>query len=131
MNTRTTTRASHARGGFSLLEIMIALVILALATALRFYFVSWLGERTVADIREAVQASDLFVFLLTPAALRPGAYTLTEVECARAIWRRPHRRAHRAHHDAAGTCRPRPRPAPLRRRGGCRRRSPHGSRRTT
>ena len=30
-------------------------VVLALATALRFYFVSWLGERTVADIREAVQ----------------------------------------------------------------------------
>ena len=30
-------------------------VALALATALRFYFVSWLGERTVADIREAVQ----------------------------------------------------------------------------
>ncbi len=28
---------------------------LALATALRFYFVSWLGERTVADIRRAVQ----------------------------------------------------------------------------
>ena len=28
---------------------------LALATALRFYFVSWLGERTVADIRQAVQ----------------------------------------------------------------------------
>jgi ATP-binding cassette subfamily B protein len=30
-------------------------VALAFATALRFYFVSWLGERTVADIREAVQ----------------------------------------------------------------------------
>ncbi len=29
--------------------------VLALATALRFYFVSWLGERTVADIRRAVQ----------------------------------------------------------------------------
>src|SRR3546814_2817934 len=26
-------------------------VALALATALRFYFVSWLGERTVADLR--------------------------------------------------------------------------------
>jgi len=33
----------------------LIVVILALATALRFYFVSWLGERTVADIREAVQ----------------------------------------------------------------------------
>ncbi len=33
----------------------VIVVILALATAVRFYFVSWLGERTVADIREAVQ----------------------------------------------------------------------------
>ncbi len=30
---------------------------LAIATAFRFYFVSWLGERTVADIRIAVQAN--------------------------------------------------------------------------
>ncbi len=30
-------------------------VVLALATAVRFYFVSWLGERVVADIRQAVQ----------------------------------------------------------------------------
>ncbi len=30
-------------------------VVLALATATRFYFVSWLGERVVADIRSAVQ----------------------------------------------------------------------------
>lgn len=29
-------------------------VLLALATAVRFYFVSWLGERVVADIRQAV-----------------------------------------------------------------------------
>lgn len=29
-------------------------VVLAVATAVRFYFVSWLGERTVADIRTAV-----------------------------------------------------------------------------
>ena len=28
--------------------------LLALATALRYYFVSWLGERVVADVREAV-----------------------------------------------------------------------------
>ncbi|MDZ3830326.1 MAG: ABC transporter transmembrane domain-containing protein [Sphingopyxis sp.] len=33
----------------------IIVLVLALATALRFYFVSWLGERTVADIRQAVQ----------------------------------------------------------------------------
>ena len=30
-------------------------VVLAVATAIRFYFVSWLGERTVADVRIAVQ----------------------------------------------------------------------------
>jgi ATP-binding cassette subfamily B protein len=33
----------------------LIVIALALATALRFYFVSWLGERTVADIRQAVQ----------------------------------------------------------------------------
>jgi ATP-binding cassette subfamily B protein len=32
----------------------VMVVVLALATAVRFYFVSWLGERTVADIRLAV-----------------------------------------------------------------------------
>ena len=31
-------------------------VILAIATALRFYFVSWLGERVTADIRSAIYA---------------------------------------------------------------------------
>lgn len=30
-------------------------IIMALATAVRFYFVSWLGERVVADVRIAVQ----------------------------------------------------------------------------
>jgi ATP-binding cassette, subfamily B, bacterial len=30
-------------------------IVLAMATALRFYFVSWLGERVVADVRVAVQ----------------------------------------------------------------------------
>ncbi|MBL0769862.1 ATP-binding cassette domain-containing protein [Sphingopyxis sp. DHUNG17] len=33
----------------------LIVVLLALATAVRFYFVSWVGERTVADIRQAVQ----------------------------------------------------------------------------
>ena len=36
-------------------EYLLMLVgVMALATAVRFYFVSWLGERTVADIRLAV-----------------------------------------------------------------------------
>jgi ATP-binding cassette subfamily B protein len=37
--------------------LMGIVVILAIATAVRFYFVSWLGERVVADIRMAVQAN--------------------------------------------------------------------------
>jgi ATP-binding cassette subfamily B protein len=32
-------------------------VVMAVATAVRFYFVSWLGERVVADVRAAVQAN--------------------------------------------------------------------------
>lgn len=35
--------------------LLLIVVILAFATALRFYFVSWLGERVVADLRVAVQ----------------------------------------------------------------------------
>ena len=37
--------------------LLAVVVVLAIATAFRFYFVSWLGERTVADIRIAVQAN--------------------------------------------------------------------------
>ena len=39
--------------GFRLLLVVVT--VLAMATALRFYFVSWLGERVVADFRIAVQ----------------------------------------------------------------------------
>jgi ATP-binding cassette subfamily B protein len=38
-------------------DLLGLVVILAVATAIRFYFVSWLGERTVADIRIAVQSN--------------------------------------------------------------------------
>ena len=34
--------------------LMVLVIVMALATAVRFYFVSWLGERVVADIRLAV-----------------------------------------------------------------------------
>ena len=37
--------------------LLMIVVVLALATATRFWFVSWLGERVVADIRIAVQAN--------------------------------------------------------------------------
>ena len=35
--------------------LLMIVAALALATAMRFYFVSWIGERTVADLRVAVQ----------------------------------------------------------------------------
>ncbi len=34
--------------------LLLVVVVLSFATAMRFYFVSWLGERTVADMRAAV-----------------------------------------------------------------------------
>ena len=47
--------ASNARAIAPWFELLIAVVgVLAIATAVRYYFVSWLGERTVADIRLAV-----------------------------------------------------------------------------
>ncbi|MCP3735110.1 ABC transporter transmembrane domain-containing protein [Sphingomonas sp. RP10(2022)] len=36
--------------------LLMIVAVLAVATAIRFYFVSWLGERVVADIRTTVQA---------------------------------------------------------------------------
>ena len=35
-------------------RLLLVVVMLAMATAMRYYFVSWLGERTVADFRVAV-----------------------------------------------------------------------------
>ena len=37
--------------------LLLIVLVLAIATAFRFYFVSWLGERVVADIRHQVQAN--------------------------------------------------------------------------
>ena len=47
------TNLSHIDRAFYGLFALVA--VLAVATAFRFYFVSWLGERTVADVRVAVQ----------------------------------------------------------------------------
>jgi ATP-binding cassette subfamily B protein len=48
-----------ARGGGAIgpwfEHLLVAVLVMAVATAFRFYFVSWLGERVVADVREAVQ----------------------------------------------------------------------------
>src|SRR5688572_22847352 len=35
--------------------LLLIVIVMAIATAFRFYFVSWLGERVVADLRKAVQ----------------------------------------------------------------------------
>ncbi|UVO51896.1 ABC transporter transmembrane domain-containing protein [Sphingomonas sp. SUN019] len=43
--------------------MLMIVVVLAIGTAVRFYFVSWLGERVVADIRTRVQAH---LMTLTP-----------------------------------------------------------------
>ncbi len=43
--------------------LLMIVAVLAIATAIRFYFVSWLGERVVADIRLSVQAH---LMTLTP-----------------------------------------------------------------
>ncbi|HEU4525507.1 MAG TPA: toll/interleukin-1 receptor domain-containing protein, partial [Gemmatimonadales bacterium] len=40
-------------------------------------------------IREAVAASDLFVFLVSPESVEPGSYCLTELGFAREQWPRP------------------------------------------
>jgi ATP-binding cassette subfamily B protein len=37
--------------------LLIIVLILAVATATRYYFVTWIGERVIADIRMAVQAN--------------------------------------------------------------------------
>jgi len=48
----TAGRAQMVNDYFLILVFIV--VVMAVSTALRFYFVSWLGERVVADIRKAV-----------------------------------------------------------------------------
>jgi hypothetical protein len=47
------------------------------------------GEAFHEPLREAVQAADAMVFLITPASVAVGSYTLAELEIARQRWRRP------------------------------------------
>ncbi|MEA1618915.1 ABC transporter transmembrane domain-containing protein [Erythrobacter sp. T5W1-R] len=58
--------ASTEAIGHAFQYLMMIVVILGLGTAMRFYFVSWLGERVVADIRLKVQRNLL--------RLSPGFY---------------------------------------------------------
>ena len=50
--------------------LLFLVLMMALATAVRFYFVSWLGERVVADIRLAVHRN---LLRLAPASSRRTA----------------------------------------------------------
>ena len=47
------------------------------------------GEAFHQRLREAIQSADAMVFLVTPAAVAPGSYTLAELDIARGRWRRP------------------------------------------
>jgi len=60
------TGASQAAVADSFQYLLVIVIVLAFATGMRFYFVSWIGERTVADLRRAVQRN-----LLT---LAPGFF---------------------------------------------------------
>src|SRR5262245_375916 len=46
------SRGRHEVLDFALVTLLAAVGLLAAASAARFYFVSWLGERVVADIRK-------------------------------------------------------------------------------
>ena len=56
---RVVDRGFTAGGGEAVAEafhyMLMIVAVLAVGTAVRFYFVSWLGERVVADIRRTVQ----------------------------------------------------------------------------
>src|SRR6516164_2233348 len=55
---------------------------------------SWLkpGDDYNTRIRDAFDKVEGLVFLISPDAVRPGAYTLTEVEFARERWPHPAKR---------------------------------------
>ncbi len=59
-------RANPTQIGHAFEYLLMIVAVLGLGTALRFYFVSWLGERVVADIRLKVQNNLL--------RLSPGFY---------------------------------------------------------
>lgn len=47
------------------------------------------GDAFHAPLRKAIEGSDLFVYLLSPASLEEGSYALTELEFARKRWPDP------------------------------------------
>ncbi|TPG18530.1 ATP-binding cassette domain-containing protein [Sphingomonas koreensis] len=50
-----TAHAASGQIGHYFSQLAIVVIVLAIASSARFYFVSWLGERTVADVRIAVE----------------------------------------------------------------------------
>src|ERR1700709_1651381 len=51
------TAAAGYSIGFYFWELLAMVGVLAMASSLRFYFVSWMGERVVADTRRGVQST--------------------------------------------------------------------------
>ena len=49
--------ADTSRIGIYFQGLLLVVAVLSLATAVRFFFVSWVAERTVADLRNAVHAN--------------------------------------------------------------------------
>jgi formylglycine-generating enzyme required for sulfatase activity len=47
------------------------------------------GEEYDTRIRQAIEGSHLFVFLVSPESLEPGSYTLTELDIAQKTWEHP------------------------------------------
>ena len=47
------------------------------------------GQPFDAELREAIDDCDLFIFLLTPETVAPGSYALAELGLAQARWRHP------------------------------------------
>lgn len=47
------------------------------------------GQAYHQAIRDALAASDLFIYLVSPESVAPGSYTLTELTLAQARWPRP------------------------------------------
>jgi hypothetical protein len=47
------------------------------------------GDEYNAGLRAALQATDLFIFMITPDAVRKGCFALSEVEFARQRWPNP------------------------------------------
>lgn len=47
------------------------------------------GQSFHERLRDSIQSADAMIFLITPASVAPGSYTLTELGIAQERWRRP------------------------------------------